>query len=294
MKIINFGSLNIDHVYRVKDFVTPGETIASDSYELFCGGKGCNQSVALSLAGAEILHASKIGSDGSVLKEKLSKAGVDTSVIENSSQPTGHAIIQVSNSGENSIIIHGGANRDLSKDYIGKVLEKADREDYVLTQNETSGVSEIIDQAFAKGLKVVFNPAPITPEVNDYPLDKVSILIVNETEGAELSGFTAPDEILSLLAACYPNATIVLTLGAEGVAIKNANEELQISAEKVKVVDTTAAGDTFIGYFLAEFTKGSSVEDSAIIACKAAAICVQTMGATDSIPLKDSLSLLIS
>ena len=123
MKIINFGSINIDHVYGVEHFVRPGETLESESYALFSGGKGANQSIALARAGAEVIHAGKVGADGAWLKTKLQESGVDVSLVEMVDLPTGHAVIQVNSEGENAIIIHGGANRSVSKANIKKVLD---------------------------------------------------------------------------------------------------------------------------------------------------------------------------
>ena len=284
MKIFNFGSLNIDHVYAVEGFVQPGETIASLEYQRFCGGKGGNQSVALAYAGAHVCHVGRVGADGEWLKNRLAESGVDVSHIATGSEPTGHAIIQVDREGENSIIVFGGANRTLSEADVDLVLGAAEMSDYVLTQNETNCVDILLDKAWEQELFTVFNPAPITASVRGYPLDKVNLFILNETEGKSLTGKSAPDEILAALLQRYPHSGVVLTLGSRGAQYRDKEMAISVPAENVEVVDTTAAGDTFIGYFLAELSKGSEIEYCLKLACKASAICVQRLGAADSIP----------
>lgn len=291
MKIFNFGSLNIDHVYAVERFVQPGETIASLEYQRFCGGKGGNQSVALAYAGAHVCHVGRVGADGEWLKERLAESGVDVSHIATGSEPTGHAIIQVSRQGENSIIVFGGANRTLREADVDLVLEAAATSDYVLTQNETNCVDILLDEAWKKGLFTVFNPAPITASVRGYPLDKVNLFILNETEGKSLTGKSTPDDILAALLQRYPHSGVVLTLGSRGAQYRDKEMAISVPAEKVESVDPTAAGDTFIGYFLAELSKGSAIEYCLKLACKASAICVQIPGAADSIPKRSDVSL---
>ncbi len=282
MKIINFGSINIDHVYGVEHFVRPGETLESESYSVFSGGKGANQSIALARAGAEVLHAGNIGADGAWLKTKLQENGVDVSLVETVDVPTGHAVIQVNREGENAIIIHGGANRSVSEANIEKVLEKAEECDYLLLQNEINAVDKILEKA--KGLTVVFNPAPMTDEVKNYPLEKVDIFIVNEVEGEALTGETEPDLMLDAMQKLYPKSRTVLTLGKAGVIYADSEQRIKVPALQVDAVDTTGAGDTFIGYFLAELSRGSDIETSLQMGVKASALCVTRQGAADSIP----------
>jgi ribokinase len=154
----------------------------------------------------------------------------------------------------------------------------------VLTQNETSGIGYLIERAAALKLPVVFNPAPFTPDVLDYPLERTSLLIVNESEGESISGQTSPDGILAALRARLPTTDVILTLGAAGVLYDGLHGRASVPACVVDVVDTTAAGDTFIGYFLASRLTGATVLDSLQSACRAAAICVSRPGAIDSIP----------
>lgn len=161
MKILNFGSLNIDYVYTVGHFVQPGETVRSEKLEQFCGGKGLNQSIALARAGASVWHAGKVGVDGEMLVEALQKAGVDTAYVEQSTKRTGHAVIQVDASGQNCILLHSGANADLDETMIDRVLAHFGQGDILLVQNEQNNLPYVMEQAHAHGLLIACNPSPI-------------------------------------------------------------------------------------------------------------------------------------
>jgi ribokinase len=286
MKVINFGSINIDHVYEVAHFVRPGETLRSDSYSIFSGGKGSNQSLSLARAGANVFHAGKIGDDGRWLNKNLEESGVDTSLIEITDTPTGHALIQVNTQGENAIIIHGGANETVADDDIKRVLAIAEQGDCLLVQNEINSVDKIIQQAKEKGLLIVFNPAPMNESVKDYPLDLVDIFIINEVEGEALTQQSDPETIVAYMLRLYPQSKTVLTLGREGLIYGDDKKVICIPALRVEVVDTTGAGDTFVGYFLAELISGSTIEQCLQMGIKASALCVTRKGAGDSIPLR--------
>lgn len=284
MKIINMGSINIDHVYRVDHFVRPGETLASETYRIFSGGKGANQSIALARAGAAVMHGGKIGADGAWLKDQLAESGVDTGLVQVTDLPTGHAVIQVDREGENAIIIHGGANRTFDDEDLLRVLSAAEEGDYLLVQNETNAVASLLEKSRGKGLTVVFNPAPMSEAVKRYPLENVDLFIVNETEGEALTGEKAPEMILDAMLKRYPESATVLTLGKEGVIYADASGRIHVDALKVEAVDTTGAGDTFTGYFLAGLMRGRTVEESLQTAVKASALCVTRRGAADAIP----------
>lgn len=289
MKIVNFGSLNIDHVYSVDHFVRPGETLSTRQYRQFAGGKGANQSIALARAGAEVYHAGKIGQDGLWLRERLVESGVKTDYLQVTDQPTGHAIIQVTPDGENSILLHPGANHAITPRDAERVLINFSPGDCLLLQNEISAVPDILRVASALGLRIIFNPAPMHPDVKSYPLKLVDILIINELEGRELAGELDPDAVLEGLNRQFPKAAKVLTLGARGVLFAEKKTRLRVPAVKVTAVDTTGAGDAFIGYFVAEICRRTGVEAALKLACKAAAICVTRPGATDSIPKRSEL-----
>ena len=284
MKVINFGSLNVDYVYKVDHFLQPGETCAALKREVCSGGKGLNQSVALAKAGVAAYHAGYAGSDGKFLVELMKEKGVMTDYIRNSEESNGHAIIQVDKTGQNCILLYPGTNHLLTEEYIDEVLATADKEDVVLVQNETNLVGEIIKRAAEKGLRVAMNAAPMGEEVRSYPLEKLSWLFVNEIEGGMLSNETDPDKILKALQKAYPETEIVLTLGGDGVAAAGPDGACKCSAFSVKPVDTTAAGDTFTGFYLEGRLSGKDMETSAKWASAASAIAIQKPGAADSIP----------
>lgn len=293
MRILNFGSINIDMVYRVDHFVRPGETIAARSFGRFAGGKGFNQSTALARAGADACHFGKVGADGLWLRDALSADGADVSLLGVSDDaPTGHAVIQVDDSGQNCIVIEGGANRRFSTEDVRNALDGFGPGDMVLVQNETALVPDMISLASAKGMEVAFNPAPMTAEVAGYPLDKVDMFFVNETEAAGLAGVDSdsPSSILDAFGRRFPKATVVLTLGSNGaMAREPGGADVFVPARKVAAVDTTAAGDTFIGYFLAERQLNASLVQAMERATAASAWCVAHEGAAPSIPRRAEL-----
>ncbi len=284
MKILNFGSLNTDHVYKVKNFVTPGETIKSTQYIKKVGGKGLNQSIAIKRAGHDVFHAGAVGEDGQMLVDFLKKDNVNTDNVKLSEFPTGHAIIQVDEKGENCILLYGGANQNISESFADEVLQDFSQGDYIVLQNETNIVPYVIEKAYEKGMKIIFNPSPITENILNFPLGKVSLFILNEVEGEALTSESNEDKIILSLLEKYPLAEFVLTLGSKGAIYFNKTQKIAVEAEKVEVVDTTAAGDTFTGYFIANIAMGKSVNEALSIATKAAAKAVTTLGAAESIP----------
>ena len=286
MKVLNIGSLNIDKVYKVEHFVQAKETIKSLGYEENSGGKGLNQSVALAKAGAEVYHAGSVGKDGDMLLDVLKSAGADTSLIKRSEAPTGHAIIQVEENGQNCIIICGGANDDGTREDIDKALSGFEKGDVLLLQNEISNLDYAIEKGHEKGLTVMLNPSPISEGLKKCRLDLVDYFILNEVEGEALTGVSAadPDGVLEALRNAFPKAAFVLTLGENGAVYVNGEEKTSHGIFRVKAVDTTAAGDTFCGYFIAGLTKGWDSEKLLEYASAASAIAVSREGAAPSVP----------
>ena len=284
-RILNFGSLNLDQVYRVDAFVQPGETKLSRSLETHCGGKGLNQSVAAARAGAEVWHAGMLGCDGEMLLDKLRENGVNLTQMERSNGVSGHAIIQVDDNGQNCILLYGGTNQGLTEEAIDRALAAFGGEGLVLVQNETNLVGTILERAHARGLQVAINAAPMDDKAFSYPLEKVDWLIVNEIEGVALAKCDREADILPLLNKRYPNLNVLLTLGKRGAVCRRGGEEARCGIYDVPVVDTTAAGDTFLGYFLAQVQDGAAMDDALTLASAASSLCVQTMGAADSVPL---------
>ncbi|MDR1744131.1 MAG: ribokinase, partial [Planctomycetota bacterium] len=256
MRILNFGSLNLDYVYAVDHIVLPGETISSRRLDVFCGGKGLNQSVALARAGAPVSHAGMIGPDGEPLLALCRENGIDATHIREVRERSGNAIIQVAADGQNSIVLFGGANRLNEESFVDSVLGRFSPGDMLLLQNEINLLPYIVDKAAERGMFTALNPSPFDAGVTACDLGKIALFMVNEVEGAQITGATDPEAILDSMAVRFPRAKTVLTLGGDGAVYQDGAERIRHPAFPAKVVDTTAAGDTFAGYFLAAFREG--------------------------------------
>jgi ribokinase len=289
MKVLNFGSCNIDYVYSMDHIVTSGETETTYSLETFPGGKGLNQSIAAARAGAEVYHAGNVGKDGEFLRTILVENAVNVSLLKNIDAKNGHAIIQVGRCGENSIFLYPGSNQMLTKEYIDTVLENFGKDDILLLQNEINCVDYIIEKAFEKGMSIVFNPSPFNEEISKIDLNKVSFIILNEVEARDLSGCEEPEECLDFFKSNYPHLKIMLTLGVNGSMYMDSDTKIYQPAFEVEAVDTTAAGDTFTGFFLSEMLRHGDADKALHTAAVAAGIAVSRKGAEPSIPHIDEV-----
>ncbi len=284
MKILNFGSLNIDKVYRVAHFVRAGETVASAGYQCFPGGKGLNQSIAAARAGQKVFHAGTVGEDGLFLLDTLREGGVDTRYVRTSGSITGHALIQVDDAGENCIILYPGSNFENEEEYVDQVLRDFEGSDILLLQNEINGLEQLLRKGREKGLRIMLNPSPMDERLKRMDLSAVTWLMLNETEGREITGEPEPDRITDCLLQRYPDMRVVLTLGEKGAVYRDRAEYLRQPAFPVRAVDTTAAGDTFTGYFIAAAAEGKKCGEALKLAAAAASLAVSRQGAAVSIP----------
>lgn len=293
-KILNYGSLNIDYVYGVDHMVMPGETLASFSRDIFAGGKGLNQSVALARAGGEVYHAGAVGRDDcKVLLDVIASSGIHDDYLKRRDGPSGHTIIQVDKTGQNCILLFGGANQSLTTEEIDETFSHFEAGDFLILQNEVNNIEYLIREGSKRGLKVCFNVSPFTTELLKLPLELCSFLIVNELEGSamvEMSADTDPYVLIRALADKFPQTSFVLTLGSRGSILKEQGKEpVSCRSFKVKAVDTTAAGDTFLGFLIASLCRGLEGAQAVKTATAAAAIAVTRQGATPSIPLWDEV-----
>lgn len=290
MKILNLGSMNLDYFYKVKEIVKPGETISSSSLEIKMGGKGLNQSIALSRNFSNLYHAGLIGKDGIELKNLLDKNNIDTTFVEVIDTRTGNAIIQLEESGENSIVLYPGANYCFTKEYIDKVLENFTSSDYLVIQNEINNIDYIIDRAFEKKMKIFLNPSPITDSLLKSDLSKVYMFILNEQEALKICEASSRNDVVNKLIEKFPNSKFVMTKGKNGSLYFDKEKIIEQKAYSVNALDTTGAGDTFTGFFITSFIKGEGVEKALDIASIASALCVTKKGASNAIPaIKDVL-----
>ncbi len=286
MKVLNIGSLNLDHVYNVDHIVQPGETEATGEMNIFLGGKGMNQSVALANAGVDTWHGGMIGDDGQPFLDACRKYGVHADFIRTIDTKSGHAIIQIDKSAQNCILLYGGANQKLTEGYVDEVLSHFGAEDVLLLQNEVNQLPYIVNKAYEKGMQIALNPSPFNEKLDAVDMAKISIFLLNEVEGGQITGLTEPDDIIAKLLELYPHAKIVLTLGKDGAVYADSTQKHFQPIFPVKAVDTTAAGDTFTGYFLAGLCEGMPIPQVLKMSAKASSIAVSREGAVPSIPLR--------
>ena len=295
MNILNFGSLNLDYVYMVDHFVQPGETISATSQSVNPGGKGLNQSMALARAGSKVFHAGRIGVGGESLKVLLSENGVDISFLETVSQLQGNAVIQVVPSGENSILLFGGSNQSIGDTQIERTLDAFCQGDWLVLQNEINNLGRIVELASSKGMKIVLNPSPYDARLDSVDFGKLSWLLVNEVEAAQVANTEDPEDAWTRIHARYPELSVLITLGRKGSIAWQVGADGQIEnvfqpAFRVCAVDTTAAGDTYTGYFLNGLTGGLPLKECMRRASMASAISVTRQGAACSIPTYEEVT----
>lgn len=289
MKILNMGSMNIDYVYSVNHIVASGETESAFKRQVFLGGKGINQSVALARAGLDVFHAGLIGNDGSCFLDECRRNNVNADYIRIVNENTGHTVIQVSDNGQNCIILYGGANRCLTRDYVDHVLSGFSEDDIIILQNEINLVDYIVERSFEKGMKIVLNPSPFNELINKIDLDKIYLFFINEVEGYQLAGETDPNLIISKMITMFPKGRIVLTVGKNGAYYADRAVTVFEPAADVQPLDTTAAGDTFSGYFIAGIIGGYTIERAMKLASTASGIAITRKGALPSIPFRSEV-----
>ena len=286
--------MNLDYVYQVKHFVQSGETLSSIDRSVVCGGKGLNQSIAMARSGAKVYHAGNVGStDGHILLSTLVCNDVNTQFVQMQNHASGHAIIQVNQQGENCILLHGGANVTVTEEQIESVLAFFACGDWLILQNEINLLPQIIRKGKQRGLIVVLNASPVDEAGRFLPLEDVDYLFVNEEEACLLSGQSSYDKALDALCSHHKKMTIVCTLGKEGAVVRQGEYCHRAKAIPVRAVDTTGAGDTFLGFFVGALSQGHRIETAMKRALFAASLCVQKEGASSSIPYAHEVEDLI-
>ena len=293
MKILVYGSLNIDLLFSVDHIVSPGETISSAQFDKSAGGKGANQAAAFAKAGLPVYMAGKTGEDGQFLLNLLKSYGVNTDAVVMYEGAAGQAVIQIDKNGQNSIVLYPGGNGEITTKEIDKTISAFSDGDIIVLQNETSNLKYQMERAKKQGMRICLNPSPFNEKLEDIPLHIANWLFVNEIEGAALAG-TSPSQtnlrdIVDLLVKKFPETKIILTAGKEGAFYGFGETREKGEIIDVKAVDTTGAGDTFTGYFICALEKNMGIAQSLSIACKAAGIAVSRKGAFESIPFADEV-----
>ncbi|MCK0126804.1 ribokinase [Gelidibacter sp. F2691] len=284
MTIFNFGSINIDNFYRVPHMPAPGETLSAQEYSVGLGGKGANQSVAVARAGSNVRHIGAVGPEGGWCVEALKEAGVDVSHVASLGVATGHANILVDANGENQIIIYSGANTALTTTLIEGALKNAGSGDTLILQNETSLTAEAAKMAQDRKMRVIYSAAPFMADAAKRMLPVTDMLVLNEIEAQQLT------EALGVALAELEVPVVLITKGADGaVWMENGVETAQMPAFPVTPVDTTGAGDCFIGYVAAGLDQGMAPEDAMRLGAAASAIIVTRFGTADAIPTRDEV-----
>jgi ribokinase len=297
-KIVVVGSINMDIVNRVERHPSPGETISGKGVLYFAGGKGANQAVAAAQSHVYVTMVGSLGKDAFAvdLKSALTLKNVDTSWILEKEGTSGIAFITVDDLGENIIILEKGANGTFSPEDLSSTPVMFDKDTTLLLQNEIPFATNLRAMELAKrgGSRIIFNPAPVLELSNDI-IQMIDLLILNEKEAEALSGVRISNEMDAQIAIekllDAGGNSIIITLGDKGSLYANRMErgKLLCPAYKVKPVDTTAAGDTFIGAYAAASGAGMSVDQSLQYASAAAAIVVTREGAQSSIPTKEEI-----
>ena len=247
MKVLNYGSANLDLVYHVDHFVLPGETISARTSERNAG---------------------------------------DVSYQKQVDELQGTALIQVDAQGENCIILFGGSNQMNTKEQVDETLSHFAAGDVLLVQNEVNELPYIVDKAYERGLKIILNPSPYDEKIAAVDLTKVSWLIANEVEGEQLSGSPDPDTIRAYVHERYPAMKLCIPLGVKGSMVFDGDDRYFQESIPCRAVDTTAAGDTFTGYFIAGLLEGKDMSTCMKMAATAASICVSRKGAAPAIPTR--------
>ena len=284
MAIYNLGSINLDYFYHVPHLPKPGETLASTAYHQGLGGKGANQSIAIARGGGQVKHIGLIHEKDSAHIQFMKDVGVDTTHIHSSSHPTGHAIVIIeSHTAENQILLMQGANHEISEQMIETALATATEGDWALTQNETNLGDVFLQKAKAKGCQICYSAAPFIKDKLLSLIDIIDLLIVNEGEAEAVT------QALGKEPDAWGIPHVIVTKGAEGAYYEGQEGSYFVPSEKVKAVDTTGAGDTYLGYILAQLSMKQTIKTAMIYAGKAAAIQVTRHGTADVIPALEEI-----
>lgn len=298
-KVVVLGSLNVDRILQMDRVPEPGETLALNNQDMAGGGKGANQAIAAARSGAQTSFIGRVGADenGKFMLQQLVNSGVTTDLVAvDEDAGTGQAFVMVEKSGENRILIYGGANAQLSATDVKKAQTQIAAADLMVAQLETPVETTQFAFQMAKelGVKTILNPAPAVAKLPAELLKNTDVITPNETEVEILTGIAVTDEVAMLKAAQRLHdlgvATVIITLGSKGVFYDDGVQHGIVPAFKVQAVDTTAAGDTFLGALSSELNPDLSNLKTAIeYGNKASSLAVQKMGAQPSIPTRKDI-----
>lgn len=295
-KILVIGSMNMDLVVELDEIPKPGETVLGNSLEQIPGGKGANQAVAMAKLGSDVTFLGKVGGDGfgDNLLISMKNSGVNTEHIERVKDSTGIAIINVDKGGNNNIVVIPGANFKVDLEYMKRNEKAFDDAEIAVMQLEIplETVKESLKLAKSKGKTTILNPAPAT-DLNDEIIKNIDILVPNEHELGRMAGMEVTDEDSIIKASNIlldkGIKEIIVTLGSKGVLHIDKTHHKFFKSYNVDVVDTTGAGDSFIGGFTASFIVDRDIEGAIEIGQKTAALSIQKFGAQSSLPTREEV-----
>lgn len=291
-KILVVGSANMDITYSVKHIPAPGETVLARDQRLSPGGKGANQAVAAARLGGDVAFLGRVGADayGEALLRSLTDSGVDVSnVIVDPAHPTGTAVICVADDGQNCIVVNSGSNMAMCAEDIWDHPQCFAEAEYVIVQLEIgfSAVQAAVTMGKMMDKRVILNPAPAR-ELDPELLNGVYCLTPNETEADMLfRGYTA--EQLPVIGRAYGVESMVVTLGSKGALLVENGAAVRVPTMRVKAVDTTGAGDCFVGAMTVALAEGMALAEAVEFANQAAAISVTRPGAQNAMPAREEL-----
>ncbi|MEM6307443.1 MAG: PfkB family carbohydrate kinase [Pseudomonadota bacterium] len=244
MTIYNLGSINVDHFYQTPHIPAPGETLAATGYAVGLGGKGANQSVAIAKSGGVVRHIGAVGPDSAHWLALLRDYGVPTNAIAESDAPTGHAIITVAADGENAITLFAGANQAIAPDHIETALSDMTAGDWLLMQNETNGQDIAVAMAQKAGAQIAYSAAPFDVDAVKYMIPNIDLLAMNAGEAQAVLDTLNLTDYRDI-----PVPLVLVTLGSKGAVLVQTGTQSMFETQSISVssVDTTGAGDTFLG-----------------------------------------------
>jgi ribokinase len=277
-KVFNLGSINQDKTIKLPRFPNPGETLAAQEVSACLGGKGLNISLALHNAGQVVTHIGAVHVNDIDTVSVIERFGLKTHAVERSTHSTGQAYVLLDDDRENAIVLCAGANAEISQNHITQCLRTAKSGDWLVLQNETNNQHYAVEKARARGMNIGLVAAPFDADLVRSLLDDLNLLVLNEIEAQQL------EHALNTSVAAIGIPLVVVTKGVKGATLYRASTPIHIASLQVKPIDTTAAGDTFFGFFLGAVLGGLSDKDALHRANAAAALSVKTYGAANSIP----------
>lgn len=284
MKVLNFGSMHLDHVYRISKLLKSGDSAFTKSLETLPGGKGVNQSIAIKRAGVDVIHAGNIGNDGELIYYTLLKEGINVDYVKRSNEVCGHAIIHRSDEKEHTIVVHSGASKMITMDYIDEVFRDFEKEDILLVQGELNHTDYIIKSAVEKGMKCFFYPAPFLEEFKAYDLSEIETLIIHENDICTLTGIEEEEKAVAYYLKKNNSNLLVISMNKGLLYYDKKRKETKHTNITMDSHCRTYASDVLIGYFIAGIVQNLPIKEILEKAASAKKIAMKDKNILFTIP----------